>query len=486
MRESLALRLEQLSYYEHRTLAGGGMEPAIYASRLVEIRGALYHVLSRLVDADLDFTNRSNFFAHHLVFSPEELAFLPMAPVILSSWDGWVSEWDGEPELLHNESWGNLHHLCKDLQLPALTWERLTGDGANALGLMETPPTSFLETDGLEDVMLLRMLWESLSLLGIRNGNQDSRNTAWRYTFTTSLQEQDQVSDFRWRFVHSNSPAKARLASSGQAVIGLKDLRPGPARADELAAARSGLKPPQILVEPEDLKLVQGEPAALRVDATGVPIPSKFQWYACTRKGETQIIPGQTSQELCLEDLGQGVSRYQVVVSNSLGESVASRIALVSVEAGKSVSSAVPKAPHRPPSPKASHRTESEKVSTQAPKTKGNTPFIQPNSDQQQWRWMFISIGLALMIFMTVLGGGYYHLRGNAISSNTNGIASEWPTHSAESPLSYSGSNDFRDDDQVIATTPVQVLRDTNQPTTKTGFDSGAPQRPVNQPSTPQ
>src|ERR1039458_1509673 len=76
MREALMLRLEQFSYYDHVSLAGGRERP-IYACRVIDIRGTRYHVLSRIQDAGLDFTGRTNFIAHHLVATPEEVFQLP-------------------------------------------------------------------------------------------------------------------------------------------------------------------------------------------------------------------------------------------------------------------------------------------------------------------------------------------------------------------------------------------------------------------------
>src|SRR5580704_10686304 len=86
MREALVLRLEQLSYYHHLSL-GGAAERPIFAHRIVDIRGARFHVLSRIHDAGLDFTGRTNFIAHHLAVTPEECRGLPSPPVILRDWN---------------------------------------------------------------------------------------------------------------------------------------------------------------------------------------------------------------------------------------------------------------------------------------------------------------------------------------------------------------------------------------------------------------
>ena len=87
MREALMLQLEKLSYYQHLSLSGG-QERQIYSCRVLDIRGSRFHVLSRIQDAGLDFTNRTNFLAHHLVFTPEEIRQFASPPVILRSWSG--------------------------------------------------------------------------------------------------------------------------------------------------------------------------------------------------------------------------------------------------------------------------------------------------------------------------------------------------------------------------------------------------------------
>src|SRR4051812_20719212 len=88
MRDALILHLDsRLSYYEHLSLAGGRERP-IYSCRVINIRGSQYHVLSRIQDAGLDFTGRTNFLAHHLVFTPEEIRQMASPPVILRDWQG--------------------------------------------------------------------------------------------------------------------------------------------------------------------------------------------------------------------------------------------------------------------------------------------------------------------------------------------------------------------------------------------------------------
>ncbi len=136
MREPLVLRLEQLSYYQHLSLSGGKERP-IFAYRIIDIRGSRFHVLSRIQDAGLDFTGRTNFIAHHLALASEEFRQFPTPPVILRDWPGWAKSWTREPTLLENEDWSALVALASKSSVPAQTWQRVTGDSVNGYGLLE-------------------------------------------------------------------------------------------------------------------------------------------------------------------------------------------------------------------------------------------------------------------------------------------------------------------------------------------------------------
>src|SRR5690242_11776863 len=135
MREALMLHLEKFSYYQHLSLSGGQERP-IYCCRLLDIRGSRYHVLTRIQDAGLDFTGRTNFLAHHLVFTPEEVRQFHSPPVILRGWTGWIRSWNKEPELFEREDL-SFASLSKSTHIPAVQWQQLTGDAVNGYGLLE-------------------------------------------------------------------------------------------------------------------------------------------------------------------------------------------------------------------------------------------------------------------------------------------------------------------------------------------------------------
>ena len=318
------LRLEQLSYYHHLSLTSAGQRP-IFAYRIVDIRGSRFHVLTRLQDAGLDFTGRSNFTAHHLVFAPEEIPQLPAPSVILRDWSGWLGTWTKDPQLLSNESWGNLGLLAEVVSVPSRTWERLTGDAANGYALLEAKNGIAINADGIDETQILSLISESVQLLEVRDSNKDRRGAAWQYTFTTSTQEQDTSPDFRWRFLHSDNPAFAKL---GAECRSLSSLRPNRCTDEEIALAKAGRKKPNFLIQPQDVRTVEGQPIKIEVSADGVPKP-QYEWYEVDRAGNAKGLVGH-SPELVLASPALGVSRYVVRASNSAGE-IVSRPAIVSV-----------------------------------------------------------------------------------------------------------------------------------------------------------
>jgi hypothetical protein len=327
MREALMLQLEKFCYYQHLSLSGGRERP-IFSCRIVDIRGTRFHVLSRIQDAGLDFTGRTNFIAHHLVFTPEEIRKYPTPPVILRDWPGWARSWTKEPQLLENENWNDLAALAGKSNIPAQTWRRVTGDAVNGYGLLETRAGASFRVDDQADEIILELIAESLELLEVRDPRRDFRTATWNYTFTTSMQEQDNPADFRWRCIHSDNPAASRFATPD--CRALSAVRATKWTGEETTFARAGKQAPQFISEPQDARTTEGESARLTAKAEGVPSPT-YQWFSVDRANNGQILPGETNTELVVSNLALGISRYVVSVTNSMGN-IQSRVATLSVE----------------------------------------------------------------------------------------------------------------------------------------------------------
>ena len=321
------LQLEKFCYYQHLSLSGGQERP-IYSCRIVDIRGTRFHVLSRIQDAGLDFTGRTNFIAHHLVFTPEEIRQFPTPPVILREWPGWVKSWTKEPQSLENENWADLTALAGKSNIPAQTWQRVTGDAVNGYGLLEARAGTSFRVDDQTDETVLELIAESLELLEVRDTRRDFRTAAWNYTFTTSMQEQDNPADFRWRCIHSDNPAANRFATPDCRT--LSAVRATKLTSEEITFARAGKQAPQFKSEPQDVRTTEGESVRFTAKAEGVPIPT-YQWFSVDRANNGQILQGETNPELVISNPALGISRYVVSVTNSVG-SAQSRVATLSVE----------------------------------------------------------------------------------------------------------------------------------------------------------
>jgi len=321
------LQLEKFCYYQHLSLSGGQERP-IFACRIVDIRGTRFHVLSRIQDAGLDFTGRTNFIAHHLVFTPEEIRQFPTPPVILRDWPGWVKSWTKEPQLLENEDWAGLTALAVKTSVPAQAWQRVTGDAVNGYGLLEARAGASFRVDDQTDETILGLFAESMELLEVRDTRRDFRTAAWNYTFTTSMQEQDNPADFRWRCIHSDNPAANRFATPD--CRALSAVRATKWTGEETAFARTGRQAPRFVAEPQDARITEGEAARFTAKAEGVPNPT-YQWFSVDRANNGKVLPGETNPELVVSNPALGISRYIVSVTNSAGNAQ-SRVATLSVE----------------------------------------------------------------------------------------------------------------------------------------------------------
>ena len=314
MREALMLRLEQFSYYQHLSLSGGREHP-IFAYRILDLRGSRFHVLSRIQDAGLDYTGRTNFIAHHLVITPEEIPQLPTPAVILGRWPGWLTSWKREPESLQHEDWEDLTALAKVICLPARTWAAVARDAANGYGLLEAKAGTTFRVDASSENRVLDLLAESSELLETRDNRRNFRAAAWQYTFTTSLQEQDNVADFRWRLVDASNPAFAKL--SGPNCLPLASVRASACTEDELTLARTGWKAPgSVVIQAKQHSIAEGSTARFEARADGIPLPA-FQWYEI-ENGQPVRLEGQTRAVLEVSPRGRA-KRYMARAVNSAG-----------------------------------------------------------------------------------------------------------------------------------------------------------------------
>jgi len=198
LRERLVPVLESLSQYP----SDWQPSPTIYTFRQLELAGARFPVLTRIVEAGHDYTHRSNFLAHHLILDPEEMTGAPSPAEIFLRWPGWLNRWDGPARWLDETDLVNLAALpsAPNPALPARTWGLLAGDAGRAALLTggQQSATRLLRVNTGQESEIIYLFRESSALLPTVE--------CWRTEFTTCLQPAETASSFRWTGVRVDSP----------------------------------------------------------------------------------------------------------------------------------------------------------------------------------------------------------------------------------------------------------------------------------------
>lgn len=236
MGQPLAERLESLSGYRQLFAAHDAqatLNPVIHSHLILAIGGRKHHVLSRVSDAGLDYTQRSNKFAHHVALDATELP--PGGPAWLLTQPGFMqTEWDGEPKLLPS---GRRPPGGFDPPAVCRRWQELTGDAGWAGVLAETaigpsPRAACLFFRPGQE--LLPLVAEALALLPLQQ--------RWSVTFSTWFTKLPPGVDCQWRFLLVDSPeAKQARRQQHTLLIDLTAPLPNAGSSALVQAARTGV-----------------------------------------------------------------------------------------------------------------------------------------------------------------------------------------------------------------------------------------------------
>ncbi len=234
MAAQLAARLEALSGYRQVFAPQdpqAALNPVVYSHLRIAMAGKAYHVLSRIAAAGLDYSQRTNKFAHHVAIEPTEL--VAAGPASLLALPGFMqSAWDGQPKVL--PSGRRIPNANAQLGI-CRAWQQQTGDagwgGVLAESVLNNPPANvtLIYPLGLEP---LPLIVESLALL--------SPQQRWGVTFSTYFTKLPTGVDCNWRCVLQGSPEAA--APTGK-VIDLCRALGQPAGGSLVDAARTGIGP---------------------------------------------------------------------------------------------------------------------------------------------------------------------------------------------------------------------------------------------------
>ncbi|QEG35134.1 GAP1-N2 domain-containing protein [Bythopirellula goksoeyrii] len=284
MAANLVGLLESLSGYRHLAEPGSAdsaRNPVVYSHLKVRLGGRSLQILSRVADAGLDYSGRTNKLAHHVVLSSVKLPDL--GPTAIQGYSGFHEiSWSGEPHLIERP---------RDLPTTELNpavcdyWQEVTGDagwgGVLAERLLRSRDNEqwIIYPLGVEP---LRLLEESLALLppAIR----------WQTTYTTFYTKIPPGIDCRVRFAVDGTPEAEQLRKRYELkVLDLCQKLGSPSEGAFTTAARTGDVPeashpdlPSVLISDSDeVELVDEDAYEVNladvVTSAPPPLPRRFE-----------------------------------------------------------------------------------------------------------------------------------------------------------------------------------------------------------------
>lgn len=247
MAQNIAELLERLSGYRHVNPAGSSgpnRNPVVHSFLRSRIGGRSYLIVSRIADAGMDYSQRSNKLAHHVAFAEQEKNSAGPA-WLLGQPNLFQSSWASDPAKLPQRSFPDSQNEPRVCQ----SWQQITGDagwgGALANSFVSGQNAFIIFTPEMD---VLSLIAEAQSLL-----DPESR---WNATFSTYFTQLPPNVECKWKCVLAGSPeAVAARRARNDLVIDLRN--PGTAPPSEFTdAARTGAKiykaPPPVPTMPSN------------------------------------------------------------------------------------------------------------------------------------------------------------------------------------------------------------------------------------------
>ena len=231
---NLAQRLEALSSYRHVYQPGepnSENNPVCFSNLKFSVGGRMISVLSRIAAYGVDYSQRTNKIAHHLVV---DAPFPSCGPASILNRPGAMrSHWNGVCETIPS---GPSVSDTPTEPSSCATWQQLTGDAGWA-GIIAkvwlqnaTKPTWIIFSES-QSASMLRLMLEANLLLPV--------NKRWQATFSTYCTNLAPDIDCRVRCVLSNSE-EARMATARGNVVDLTNPMGAAPKNSATEAARAG------------------------------------------------------------------------------------------------------------------------------------------------------------------------------------------------------------------------------------------------------
>lgn len=237
MPPTMAQLLESLSGYRHLHAPGDPSNAVVLRHVIATVAGVPTHILSRIADAGLDYSGRSNKIAHHLAATRGELNDAGPA-------------WTQLQDSFHQQTWsGETKTIPAARPLPAAdvapspcrAWGAVTGDAGWAgvlAGAVATGSLAPLPIVVRPDQDILGLIAESIALLppGLR----------WQATYTTFHTQLPPGAQCAWRFVlDGTKEAEEILKRRDRNHLDFRKPLGPPSEGPWVEAARTGERPTQ-------------------------------------------------------------------------------------------------------------------------------------------------------------------------------------------------------------------------------------------------
>ena len=197
MASNLTRMLESLSGYRHLFTPGSpeaAKNPVVYSLLQVKVGGEQKYVMSRVADAGIDYSGRSNKLAHH-VSLPEKFEKAGSPTRMLLDKQFFCNHWEGDPKQLQPRPLLNKASAPS----PCKFWEKVTGDAGWAGELIQACQAGKIIYLIIQpSTPAAALLHEALSLL--------PRQKQWQTTFSSFYRRLPPNVQCQIRCVMADSP----------------------------------------------------------------------------------------------------------------------------------------------------------------------------------------------------------------------------------------------------------------------------------------
>lgn len=188
------------------------LNPEAFSHLIANVGGRTFSIISRVASCGLDYTGRTNKFAHHIMLFPEERPSHCGPALALNGTKVFYEKWDSEPDFLSPN-----RVVLDDFEIDdvrARSWEKVFGDagyaGLLAQAFIDNPdrPSFIVYEPGIN---ILPLMAEAQALLPV--------NRRWELTFTTYFMALPVGMKCSWRGCLANSDALVVARRTPNALV---------------------------------------------------------------------------------------------------------------------------------------------------------------------------------------------------------------------------------------------------------------------------